>query len=87
MSISSLQVLIALWSSGHRMLVSVSPIKTGVELTRTAYPAGTVPLGNLENEYPYGLFLLARAGREDLIFRFMSAFEATFPKVKGPRLE
>ena len=69
------------------MLVSVSAIKRGLGLTRTAYPAGTVPLGNLENGYPYGLFLLARSGREDLIFRFMSAFEATFPKVKGPRLD
>jgi amidase len=56
-------------------------------LTRTGYPSATVPLGNLENGYPYGLFLLTKAGREDLIFNFMSAFEATFPKVMGPRLE
>jgi amidase len=56
-------------------------------LTRIAYPSATVPLGNLEDGSPYGLFLTARAGREDLIFRFMSAFEATFPKALGPRLE
>jgi amidase len=56
-------------------------------LTRTGYPSATVPLGNLENGYPYGLFLLARAGREDLIFKFMSAFEATFSKIKGPHLK
>lgn len=49
-----------------------------------AYPSATVPLGNLENGYPYGLFILARAGSEDLLFRFMRAFEATFPKIKGP---
>jgi amidase len=50
------------------------------------YPSATVPLGNAENDHPYGLFLLARENREDLMFRFMSAFEATFPKVKGPNL-
>lgn len=53
----------------------------------TGYPSATVPLGNLENSYPYVFFLLARAGREDLIFRFMSDFETTFPKVNGPFLE
>ncbi|KUJ14326.1 amidase-like protein [Mollisia scopiformis] len=50
------------------------------------YPSATVPLGNLENGQPYGLFILARENREDLMFRFMSAFEATFPKIKGPNL-
>ncbi len=51
------------------------------------YPSATVPLGNLANGYPYGLFLLVRAHRDDLIFRFMSAFEATFPKIDGPVLD
>ncbi|KAN0105996.1 amidase signature enzyme [Hyaloscypha variabilis] len=69
------------------IIVACSDCTLVIWASNAAYPAGTVPLGNLENGYPYGLFLLARAGREDLIFRFMSAFEATFPKVKGPRLE
>jgi amidase len=51
------------------------------------YPSATVPLGNLENGHPYGLFLLARAHREDLLFRFMSAFEATFREIDGPVLD
>jgi len=52
---------------------------------KIGYPSATVPLGNLpETGLPYGLFLLAREGREDLIFRFMSAFEATFDKIQGP---
>jgi Asp-tRNA(Asn)/Glu-tRNA(Gln) amidotransferase A subunit family amidase len=29
---------------------------------------------------PFGLAIMARAGREDILFTFMSAFEATFPK-------
>jgi amidase len=49
------------------------------------YPSATVPLGNQEDGSPFGLFLLVREGREDLLFRFMSAFEATMPKSKGPR--
>jgi len=47
-----------------------------------SYPSATVPLGNLKTDgRPYGLFLLAKRGREDLMFRFMSAWEATMPKI------
>jgi amidase len=45
-----------------------------------------VPLGNLEDGSPFGLFLLAKEGREDLLFSFLSAFEQTFERVKGPKL-
>lgn len=46
----------------------------------TGYPIATVPLGVTEADgRPYGLGIMARAGREDLIFQFMSAFEAHFP--------
>jgi hypothetical protein len=86
-SISLSHVLIVHWLFGRQMLVSELTFEKGIGLTYAAYPSATVPLGNLEDGYPYGLFLLARAGREDVIFRFMSAFEATFPKIKGPRLE
>lgn len=61
--------------------------KTETVLTRVAHPSATVPLGNIGNGHPYELFLIARAGREDLIFRFMSAFEGTFPNIQGPRFE
>lgn len=40
-----------------------------------------MPLGILDyNGRPFGLGLVAQAGREDLMFQFMSAFEASFPK-------
>lgn len=39
-----------------------------------------MPLGTLNfNGRPYGLGVIAQAGREDLLFQFMSAFEALFP--------
>lgn len=50
------------------------------------YPSATVPLGNQDDGSPFGLFLLVRENREDLLFRFMSAFEATMHKIQGPSL-
>jgi amidase len=55
-------------------------------MNATGWPSSTVPLGQLENGLPYGLFVIARANREDLIFRFMSSFEAMVPKIRGPTL-
>ncbi|KAJ4165399.1 hypothetical protein LMH87_007033 [Akanthomyces muscarius] len=41
------------------------------------YPIATVPLGTLSyNGRPFGLAIVAQAGREDLLFTFMSAWEA-----------
>ncbi|OAQ99133.1 hypothetical protein LLEC1_03432 [Akanthomyces lecanii] len=41
------------------------------------YPIATVPLGRLSyNGRPFGLAVVAQAGREDLLFAFMSAWEA-----------
>lgn len=41
------------------------------------YSIATVPLGQFDpNGRPFGLAIIARAGREDLLFAFMSAFEA-----------
>jgi len=52
------------------------------------WPSATVPLGNMDdgNDTPFGLFLCVREGREDLLFRFMSAWEARIEKIKGPKL-
>jgi amidase len=50
------------------------------------WPSGTVPLGQLENGLPYGLFILARAGEDERIFQFMSAFEKTAEKIALPVL-
>ncbi|KAH6615688.1 amidase signature domain-containing protein [Chaetomium sp. MPI-SDFR-AT-0129] len=44
------------------------------------YPIATVPLGTLDhNGRPFGLAIIAKGGREDLLFAFMSAFEAVSP--------
>lgn len=49
------------------------------------WPIATVPLGNLEtNGQPFGLFVTAPEGREDLLFRFMGAFYTTFPAIEKP---
>ena len=54
-------------------------------LTVLGYPIGTVPLGLLDhNGRPFGMGVMAPPGREDLLFRFMSAFETGFPKRMTP---
>lgn len=46
----------------------------------SGYPIATMPLGVLDfNGRPFALGIMAQAGREDLMFRFMSAFERHFP--------
>jgi amidase len=51
------------------------------------YPIATMPLGVLKDYgRPFGLAIMARAGREDILFTFMSAFEAEFPKRVIPPL-
>ncbi|KAJ5820350.1 amidase-like protein [Penicillium riverlandense] len=43
------------------------------------WPIATMPLGKLgKNGQPYGFFALARSGREDTLFRLMSAFYRIF---------
>ncbi|KAF2110417.1 amidase signature domain-containing protein [Lophiotrema nucula] len=49
------------------------------------YPLATMPLGVLDNiGRPFALAIMARAGRGDLIFKFISAFEEAFPKRQIP---
>ncbi|KAL7952055.1 amidase signature domain-containing protein [Trichoderma barbatum] len=46
----------------------------------SGYPIATMPAGVIQADGPpYGLGNMAQAGREDLMFQFMSAFEAHFP--------
>ncbi|KAI0968988.1 amidase signature enzyme [Xylaria arbuscula] len=43
------------------------------------WPIATVPLGRTEsNGQPFGLFILAREHREDILLKFMHLFEANF---------
>jgi amidase len=52
------------------------------------YPSATLPLGYLDfNGRPFGLQMAARAHREDLLVRAMSAWESTFPGRRPPDLE
>lgn len=45
-----------------------------------------MPLGTLDhNGRPFGLAIITQAGREDLMFRFMSAFEANFEPRAVPK--
>jgi amidase len=45
-----------------------------------------MPLGILDfNGRPFALGIIAQAGREDLMFQFMSAFERIFPKRQIPK--
>ena len=51
------------------------------------YPLATMPLGTLDfNGRPFGLALMGKPGREDLMIQFMSAFERVFPKREVPLL-
>ncbi|KAI0113611.1 amidase signature enzyme [Nemania sp. FL0031] len=55
----------------------------------SGYPIATMPLGVIPKDgRPYGLGIMAQAGREDLMFQFMSAFEALSPpRVIPPRVQ
>ena len=54
-------------------------------LTVLGYPIGTVPLGIIGyNGHPFGLAIIAKAGREDLILAFMGLCEAISEKRSVP---
>ena len=49
------------------------------------WPIATVPLGRFEkNGQPYGFFVMAQDGREDLLFRFIGGYHKVFPAVERP---
>lgn len=51
------------------------------------YPIATVPLGRrMTNGRPFGASIVAKANREDILIKIMSAWEATFPKREIPTL-
>ncbi|KAH8898126.1 amidase signature enzyme [Thozetella sp. PMI_491] len=70
--------------------IMVGPTDGGLIIYAPAagYPTANVPLGTLSyNGRPFGLTLIAKAGREDVLLRFMSAYEATFPDRPVPDME
>lgn len=49
------------------------------------WPIGTVPMTNWKkNRQPYGLFALARKGREDVLLGFMEAWAGVVEGAKPP---
>ena len=53
--------------------------------TCAGYPIATMPLGIIDDiGRPFGLAIMAKAGREDLLFQFLSAFEENFPRREIP---
>lgn len=49
------------------------------------WPIAAVPLGRLsKNGQPYGMFAMARWGREDVLLRFMRAWDGEFGRCEGP---
>ncbi|KAL6791503.1 amidase signature enzyme [Trichoderma sp. SZMC 28013] len=51
----------------------------------SGYPIATMPAGIIQADgRPYGLGIMAQTGREDLMFQFMSAFEAHCPQRAVP---
>lgn len=51
------------------------------------YPIAITPLGTLKyNGRPFGLCIVAKAGREDLLLWFLTAFETMFPNRPVPKL-
>ena len=53
----------------------------------TGYPIATAPIGQLRyNGRPFGLCVLARANEEELLLRFMAAYEAVAKPRPVPNL-
>jgi hypothetical protein len=54
---------------------------------KTGYPIAVTPLGTLKyNNRPFGLCSVSKAGREDFLLHFLTAFETQFPGRPVPNL-
>jgi len=70
---------------GLDVIVSASESTLVAYAALAGWPVATVPLGNLKtNAQPFGFFVLARAGRDDILIRFMTAYYGAFGSVKPP---
>ncbi|KAH0266522.1 hypothetical protein KCU91_g10694, partial [Aureobasidium melanogenum] len=71
----------------HGLDVVVMPTESAICSIASAagYPIATMPLGYLsEYEKPFGLSIMARAGEEQVLFKFMSAWETIPPRRRTP---
>jgi len=70
---------------GLDIIISASESMLVVYAALAGWPIATVPLGNLKtNGQAFGLFVLARAGGEDILLQFMAAYHGAFEGVARP---
>ncbi|EGR47116.1 amidase [Trichoderma reesei QM6a] len=64
-------------SQGVNLLVAPGDSSLCIHAAAAGYPIATAPIGQLRyNGRPFGLCVLARANEEELLLRFMAAYEA-----------
>ncbi|KAL6790448.1 amidase signature domain-containing protein [Trichoderma sp. SZMC 28013] len=69
-------------TQGVNLIVAPADSSLCIHAAAAGYPLATVPVGQLRyNGRPFGLCILARANEEELLLRFMAAYEA----VAAPR--
>ncbi|KAL6831996.1 amidase signature domain-containing protein [Trichoderma camerunense] len=69
-------------TQGVNLIVAPGDSSLCIHAAAAGYPIATVPVGQLRyNGRPFGLCILARANEEELLLRFMAAYEA----VAAPR--
>jgi len=72
-------------AKGLDVIISASESTLVVYAAFAGWPIATVPLGNLKsNGQPFGLFVIARSGREDVLIRFMTAYHRLFKGAEKP---
>ncbi|KAH7397975.1 amidase signature domain-containing protein [Cadophora sp. MPI-SDFR-AT-0126] len=74
----------------HQVDVIIAPSNSPVSSISAAagYPIATVPLGIIDKyKVPFGISVISTAFAEVKLLKFMSAFEATFPKIPPPPIQ
>ncbi len=65
-------------SQGLNIIAALADSPLCVYAAAAGYPIATVPLGQLRyNNRPFGLCMVAKANNEELLLRFMAAWEAS----------
>lgn len=68
------------------VIVGPQDSQLGTIAAAAGYPSASVPLGyaTTYNGRAYGLSVIARAGDDDKVIKFMSAWEASQPNLRVP---
>ena len=65
-------------TQGLNIIAALADSPLCVHAAAAGYPIATVPLGQLSyNNRPFGLCMVAKAHNEELLLRFMAAWEAS----------